>query len=93
MFKCAFGYVGVYDVEMMFEKGDIPQRGDSWLRYLRRTLGTDKTVLRASSPTHVADRVRIPVYLAAGARDARAVPEQTEAMRKALVEAGNPPGG
>lgn len=92
MFKCAFGYVGVYDMEMMFEKGDIPQ-SESGQRFLRRTLGTDTAALRAMSPTSLVDRISIPVYLAAGARDARAVPEQTEAMHKALVEAGNPPEG
>lgn len=92
MFKCAFGYVGVYDMPMMFDKGDIPQR-ESGQRFLRRTLGTDRATLLATSPTHVADRIRIPVYLAAGARDARAVPEQTEAMAEALRKAGNPPEG
>src|SRR3546814_49776 len=39
------------------------------------------------------DEVDIPVYLAAGARDERAPPEQTELMNKALVDAGNPPEG
>jgi len=92
LFKCAFGYVGVYDMEMMFEKGDIPQR-ESGLRYLRRTLGTDKAQQRANSPTSLAKNIKIPVYLAAGARDVRAVPEQTEAMNKALIAAGNPPEG
>lgn len=92
LYKCAFGYVGVYDMELMFTKGDIPER-ESGQRYLRRTLGTDKAALRASSPTTLADGIKIPVYLAAGARDARAVPEQTEAMHKALTAAGNPPEG
>lgn len=92
LFKCAFGYVGVYDMEMMFEKGDIPQR-ESGLRYLRRTLGTDKAQQRANSPTSLAENIKIPVYLAAGARDVRAVPEQTEAMNKALIAAGNAPEG
>jgi len=92
LYQCAFGYVGVYDMEMMFEKGDIPQR-ESGLRYLRRTLGTDKAALRAASPTSHAENIKIPVYLAAGARDARAVPEQTEAMSRALTAAGNPPEG
>ncbi|MGH8027913.1 MAG: alpha/beta hydrolase family protein, partial [Pseudoxanthomonas sp.] len=92
LYKCAFGYVGVYDMEMMFDKGDIPQR-ESGLRYLRRTLGTDKSELRATSPTSLAKSIKIPVYLAAGARDVRAVPEQTEAMNQALIAAGNPPEG
>ncbi|GAB3513677.1 S9 family peptidase [Pseudoxanthomonas daejeonensis] len=90
LFKCAVGYVGVYDMDMMFVKGDIPKR-TSGQRFLRRTLGTDKAELRATSPTSQADKVGIPVLLVAGARDERAVPEQTEAMRDALVKAGNPP--
>lgn len=92
LFKCAFGYVGVYDMEMLYEKGDIPQR-ESGLRYLRRTVGTDKATMRANSPASLAGHVRIPVYLAAGARDERAVPEQTELMNKALIAAGNAPEG
>lgn len=90
MFKCAVGYVGVYDMPMMFDKGDIPQR-ESGLRFLRRTLGTDTAVLHATSPSFQADKVGIPVLLVAGARDERAPPEQTEAMRDALNKAGNPP--
>jgi dipeptidyl aminopeptidase/acylaminoacyl peptidase len=90
LFQCAVGYVGVYDMDMMFTKGDIPRR-TSGQRYLRRTLGTDKAELRATSPTAQAEKVGIPVLLVAGARDERAVPEQTEAMRDALVKAGNPP--
>lgn len=92
LFKCAFGYVGVYDMPMLYTKGDIPQ-SDSGQRYLRRTIGTDRSVMQANSPASLAAQVRIPVYLAAGARDARAVPEQTEVMNKALIAAGNPPEG
>lgn len=92
LFKCAFGYVGVYDVDMLFTKGDIPQR-ESGLRYLRRTHGVDPAERAKASPARRAAEVRIPVYLAAGARDMRAVPEQTELMAKALTEAGNAPEG
>lgn len=92
LFKCAFGYVGVYDVDMLFKRGDIPQR-DSGLRYLRRTWGTDRAAWERGSPALRAAEVKIPVYLAAGARDERAVPEQTELMNKALIAAGNKPEG
>lgn len=92
LFKCTFGYVGVYDVEMMFKRGDVPQR-DSGLRYLRRTHGTDSAAWKRNSPAHRADEVRIPVYLAAGARDERTPPEQTELMARALTAAGNKPEG
>ena len=92
LFQCAFGYVGVYDVDMLFKKGDIPQR-ESGLRYLRRTHGTDRSDWTRASPALRAAEVKIPVFLAAGARDARAVPEQTELMNKALIAAGNKPEG
>ena len=82
--------IKAHDLDMLYTKGDIPQR-ESGLRYLRRTVGTDKSELRAGSPTALADKVGIPVLLVAGARDQRAVPEQTEAMRDALTKAGNPP--
>ena len=92
MFKCTFGYVGVYDIDMMFKKGDIPER-ESGQRFLRRTHGTDTKVWAENSPARRAAEVKIPVYLAAGARDVRTPPEQTELMNKALIAAGNPPEG
>src|SRR3546814_6418572 len=91
LFTCAFGYVGVYDIEVMFDLGDIP-RSESGRRFLRRTHGTTKAKWNESSPVRRADEVDIPVYLTAGARDERAPPEQTELMNKALDGAGNTPG-
>ena len=92
MFQCAFGYVGVYDIDMMFKKGDIPQNA-SGQRYLRRTHGSDAREWAENSPARRAAEVKIPVYLAAGARDERTPPEQTELLNKALIAAGNPPEG
>lgn len=92
VFKCTFGYVGVYDIDMMFKKGDIPET-ESGQRFLRRTHGTDPKSWTESSPARRAAEVKIPVYLAAGARDVRTPPEQTELMNKALIAAGNSPEG
>lgn len=92
LYKCTFGYVGVYDLDMMFKRGDIPET-ESGLRYLRRTLGTSSSKWTQDSPARRADEINIPVYLAAGARDRRTPPEQTEEMNRALIEAGNPPKG
>ena len=55
--------------------------------------GTLAEALAAASPTSRAAEVKIPVYLAAGAKDRRAVPQQTEAMAAALKAAGNAPEG
>lgn len=92
LFQCAFGYVGVYDIDMMFKRGDIPER-ESGQRYLRRTHGSNVADWNENSPAKRAAEVKIPVYLAAGARDVRTPPEQTELMNKALIAAGNPPEG
>jgi len=89
LYKCAVGYVGVYDLGMMYHKGDIPER-ESGKRYLRRTIGTDPVQLRERSPDALADHIKVPVFLAAGLKDVRAPHEQTEAMRDALKASGHP---
>ena len=90
LYRCAIGYVGVYDMAMMYEEGDVEDSA-SGQRFLRHTIGSGKVSLDAISPAKQADKIGIPVLLAAGARDYRAAPEHTEAMRDALIEAGNPP--
>lgn len=89
LYKCAVGYVGVYDLPLMFKKGDISER-DSGQRYLKRTLGTDPQQWHDRSPVFLADRIKVPVFLAAGLKDVRAPHEQTEEMRDALKAAGHP---
>jgi dipeptidyl aminopeptidase/acylaminoacyl peptidase len=92
VFKCAFGYVGAYDAEVQMTKSDTSE-ADSGRRYMLRALGKTKAERDAMSPVNHAAKINIPVYLAAGARDPRCPPENTEAMQKALIAAGNPPEG
>jgi len=89
LYKCAVGYVGVYDMELMYKKGDISER-ESGKRFLRKTLGTDPADLQRRSPVHMADKIKAPVFLAAGGKDVRAPKEHTEEMRDALAAAGHP---
>ena len=92
LFKCAFGYVGFYDVQVGYDKSDIGQ-SDSGRRYMARTFGTTPEEHRAVSPVYHAEAIDLPVYLAAGARDVRCPPEHTEKMYAALKAAGNEPEG
>ncbi|WP_046973370.1 prolyl oligopeptidase family serine peptidase, partial [Dyella japonica] len=46
LYRCAIGYVGVYDLAKMYTDGDISDRV-SGKNYLRNTLGTDPAVLAA----------------------------------------------
>ena len=83
---------GVYDLELMFEKGDIStaMRGQA---YLEQVLGDDKAALRARSPAHHADAISAAVLLAHGDLDERAPIEHAHRMRRALRKAGNPLSG
>lgn len=88
LYQCAAGYVGVYDLRLMFTGGDIQDR-DSGMSYLREWLG-DPATLGAVSPVNLAERIRVPVFLAAGGQDKRAPIQHTERMEAALKRAGTP---
>lgn len=89
MFKCAVGYAGVYDLPMMYDKGDI-KTSRFGRSYLARTLGEDMAQLAAESPDHVADRIDVPVLLVHGEDDQRAPFAQFKAMKAALDAAHKP---
>ena len=88
LYRCAVGYVGVYDLPTMHTYGDIQQRG-SGEAYLREWLG-DRESVAASSPNRMADRIKVPVFLAAGGEDQRAPIEHSKMMERALKTAGVP---
>lgn len=60
---------------------------------MQRSFGKTREEQDAMSPINHVDKLKLPIYLAAGARDPRCPPENTEAMNKALIAAGNPPEG
>ena len=92
LFKCAFGYVGLYDAQIQMKLSDT-SKSASGMRYLNRAFGSTRAEQDAMSPVNHADKIAIPVMLAAGARDPRCPPEHTEAMYEALERAGNKPEG
>ena len=88
LYRCAVGYVGVYDLPTMHTHGDIQQRG-SGETYLNEWIGPRAT-LDANSPNRLADRIKVPVFLAAGGEDKRAPIAHSEMMERALKKAGVP---
>ncbi|WP_460758713.1 alpha/beta hydrolase family protein [Lysobacter fragariae] len=86
LYKCAVGYVGVYDLPMMYEKGDVQSRR-SGETFLKEWLGDAKDVADAS-PNRLAGRIKAPVFLAAGGDDQRAPIKHSKLMETALKEAG-----
>ena len=89
LFRCAAGMAGLYDLPMMYAKGDIRHQAGG-RNYLRRVIGKDDATLQAGSPTTLADRIKVPVPLVHGEEDQRTPLAQAKAMRAALEKAGNP---
>ncbi len=87
LYRCAVGYIGVYDMPMMYGRGDTRER-QSGSNFLEEALG--KQDLEAISPTRLAGNIKVPVFLAAGGEDQRAPEEHTRAMERALKAAGVP---
>lgn len=82
-YQCAIGNAGVYDLELMFEEGDI-QKYDAGMSYLKRVLGTDKALLKSMSPVNYVDKIKVPLLIAHGEKDERAPFEHAEKLREAL---------
>lgn len=89
MFKCAVGYAGIYDLAMMYKKGDIKQ-DKSGRSYLNTVIGRNDAELTANSPDKLADKIDVPVFLVHGEDDKRAPFAQAKAMRAALDAAHKP---
>ncbi|WP_342315887.1 S9 family peptidase [Lysobacter sp. FW306-1B-D06B] len=88
LYKCAAGYVGVYDLPTMHTQGDIQERG-SGETYINDWIGK-RDSLGAVSPNRMADRIKVPVFLAAGGEDQRAPITHSRMMEQALRKAGVP---
>ncbi len=90
LFRCAVGYAGLYDLPMMYTKGDT-QESRYGRKYLTRVIGRDDAELATNSPTALAGRIKVPVLLIHGEADERTPFAQAKAMRAALQKAGNAP--
>jgi dipeptidyl aminopeptidase/acylaminoacyl peptidase len=90
--RCAISYAGVSDlVEMSTAvySDTAGYRGrDDWMRRHVGDPDTERDKLRALSPLYLADRIREPVLLAAGAEDRRVPLEGVVRMRDALRRHG-----
>ena len=88
LYKCAAGYVGIYDLPMMFSTGDVSGMyyGNA---YMHEWIG-EPSQLGKVSPVKLANQIKVPVFLVAGGQDQRAPLAQSQEMEKALRAAGVP---
>ncbi len=84
LYRCAIGYVGVYDLRLMRTRGDIAdaRHGRNWVDL---TLGTDDEELWAHSPLARLDRLKAKLMIVAGGKDQRTPPVHSERLRDELV--------
>lgn len=90
MYKCAIGYVGVYDLPLMRRTDANRGVSERTERFFNRTLGTDMAALAQFSPTTRVADLRVPVMLAHGKDDQTANFNQFKAMVGALEAQGRP---
>ena len=90
MYKCAIGYVGVYDLPLMRKTDNRNGQSDRTERFFERTLGTDDAALAKVSPALRAGDIKVPVFLVHGKDDQTADFNQFRAMEAALKNAGHP---
>lgn len=83
LYKCAVGSVGVYNLPMMFEEGDISER-KSGLVYLKDVLGENLEEQKKRSPAFNADKIKANILLIHGSRDRRVPIEQAESLKGAF---------
>lgn len=90
LIKCAVGYAGIYDLEMLLTSNEAKQ-SKATASTIVRYIGTDKAELARFSPARQAEKIVAPVLLIHGGKDKIAPLEHAEAMRAALIKAGHPP--
>lgn len=87
LYKCAIGYVGIYDMELMFDKGDIP--GTKYgTNFLNKVLGQNKKQLDSFSPARHVDKIKADLFIVHGEKDIRAHYAHALLLKKALDKSG-----
>ncbi|MGX5915048.1 S9 family peptidase [Aliidiomarina sp. Khilg15.8] len=89
LYACAFAFVGVYDLPLMKEEGNVPGF-EAGRRYLDRVLGTDEEELVERSPTTHVAKIETPLFIAHGAEDKQAHVGQYHLLKERLDEADIP---
>ncbi|RZQ51589.1 hypothetical protein C1E23_18670 [Pseudoalteromonas phenolica] len=83
LFRCVVAVAGVYDLQMMYQEGDIP---DVYYgkEYLKIAIGDNAAELKKYSPVNQLNKLKAPVFLIHGEKDERAPIQQANALKKAL---------
>ncbi len=84
LYRCAIGYVGVYDLTALLTRTDNTMAKNFW----NNRVGTDEQALAAHSPVNQVDRLKASVMLVVGGKDDIAPPIHANRLRSALDKRG-----
>lgn len=90
MYKCAIGYVGMYNMDLWLTDSDVAKR-KAGRAYQSRVFPEDRGARNAQSAAFNIDRINVPVMLVHGAKDPRVPISQYDFFKKELEKAGKPP--
>ena len=89
LYRCAVGYVGVYDLPRMIRE-DRQTGGKALRAWQYDWISDNEAELASVSPNRLAERIKVPVLLAAGGEDKIAPIEHSRLMERALRKQGVP---
>ncbi|WP_333609418.1 S9 family peptidase [Arsukibacterium sp.] len=89
LYKCTIGFVGVFDLNLMYTDGDIPER-QSGINYLEMAIGRDQERLDAQSPIKHLDKLKAPVFIIHGREDRRVPIIHANRLREELEKRNHP---
>ena len=83
LYKCAIGYVGVYDVDSFTSVGNIPNYR-AGAAYLNQVIPEDAATRKAFSPSKQVNKIKANLFLIHGKMDRQAHYKNFEILTKAL---------
>lgn len=91
-FTCAISGLPVTDLAFQRKEADyaVSKAAVEYWRKLQGVKDWDDPLVRAMSPIHNADKIKVPVFMYIGDEDTRTPPDQARRMAAALEKAGNP---
>ncbi|NQD38600.1 S9 family peptidase [Permianibacter sp. IMCC34836] len=89
LYKCAVGYVGVYDMLKFFNgDGSDASRGDKMDEWIALHIGDTEAELREISPAQHVDRIKADLLIAHGKNDVRVTMPHFDSLKASLDKIG-----
>ncbi|MGS0535285.1 alpha/beta hydrolase family protein [Pseudoalteromonas sp. SaAl2] len=88
LYSCGINYVGVTDVELLFES--MPKHWEPQRELLKKQIGDpdDADLMKKMSPLYHVDKIVAPLMIVHGAKDPRVVRKHATELRSALEKRG-----